>query len=58
MSAEVRDAMRDLALATATLAAASVHLVGADVANQTISDCLKVSQRMDALDEGEELDLE
>lgn len=53
MTAEERDAIRDLCEAVAELAAGTVHLLGTDRAGAIISKVLEVSKQMDEADENE-----
>lgn len=48
--AEVRDALRDLCVVIAELAAACVQLIGTTHAQQVIEQCGRVCARMDELD--------
>lgn len=50
MDAETRDAVRDLCLAVAELAAASEHLIGTTTAASVIGKAGRLSRRMDQLD--------
>lgn len=50
MDAETRDAVRDLCLAVAELAAASELVIGGDVAASVIGKAGRLSRRMDQLD--------
>ena len=50
MSAEERDAIRDLCEVVAELAAGTVHLLGTGRAGEIIGKVLSVSERMDAMD--------
>ena len=49
-NAETRDALRDLCVVIAELAAACVQLIGTTHAQQVIEQCGRVSARMDELD--------
>ena len=51
MSAEERDAIRDLCEAVAELAAGTVHLLGTGRAGEIIGKVLSVSRDMDSLDQ-------
>lgn len=48
--AEVRDAMRDLCVAIASLASGCVQVIGTYHAQQVVEQCGRVCARMDELD--------
>lgn len=53
--AEARDALRDLCLAVATLAARAAHLIGTDAAGEIVAHAGRLSNRLDALDVADRL---